>query len=99
MSKHIYVGNLPFQTTAADLVEAFARFGTVTGARVVNNPETGFCRGFGFVEMGDGGEAAIAALNGSHFHGLTLSVSEPRPRERRPHGRGNDRWAGPGNRW
>jgi RNA recognition motif-containing protein len=99
MSKNIYVGNLALRATAADLVEAFARFGTVTGARVVNNPETGLCRGFGFVEMGDGGEAAIAALNGSQFHGLTLSVSEPRPRGRHPRSGGNDRWAGPGNRW
>jgi RNA recognition motif-containing protein len=52
------------------------KFGTVHGARVVNDPQTGLCRGFGFVEMGDGAERAVAALHGSRFHGHTLTVYE-----------------------
>jgi RNA recognition motif-containing protein len=87
MSKNLYVGNLPFQTTADDLREMFAQFGTVTSAQVVSDRETGRSRGFGFVEMADGADEAIASLNGAEFSGRTLTVNEARPREdRRPAG-------------
>jgi RNA recognition motif-containing protein len=84
MSKSLYVGNLSFQTTADDLVEAFSQFGPVTRAQVVADRETGRSRGFGFVEMSEGGEDAIAALNGALFQGRSLTVNEARPREERP---------------
>jgi RNA recognition motif-containing protein len=84
MSKNIYVGNLPFQTTADDLLQVFGEFGTVTRAQVVTDRETGRSRGFGFVEMSEGGERAIAALSGAQFQGRTLTVNEARPREERP---------------
>ena len=54
MSKKLYVGNLPFSTTADDLLEAFGNFGTVTQAQVVSDRETGRSRGFAFVEMAHG---------------------------------------------
>jgi RNA recognition motif-containing protein len=96
MSKNIYVGNLPFNTTADSLREAFAQYGTVTRAQVVSDRETGQSRGFGFVEMADGGDQAIAALNGAQMDGRTLTVNEAKPREDRPRqggggGRGGDR--------
>jgi RNA recognition motif-containing protein len=84
MSKNIYVGNLPFQTTADELREAFAEYGTVTRAQVVTDRETGRSRGFGFVEMSEGGDEAINALNGAQFQGRTLTVNEAKPREDRP---------------
>jgi RNA recognition motif-containing protein len=84
MSKNLYVGNLPFQATADDLREAFARFGTVTAAQVISDRETGRSRGFGFVEMADGADEAIAQLNGADFQGRTLTVNEARKREERP---------------
>jgi len=84
MSKNLYVGNLSFQTTADDLREAFAAHGNVTRAQVVSDRETGRSRGFGFVEMADGGDEAIAALNGSQFQGRALTVNEAKPREDRP---------------
>jgi RNA recognition motif-containing protein len=84
MSKNIYVGNLPFTTTADDLREAFAQYGTVTRAQVMTDRETGRSRGFGFVEMADGGDEAIAALNGAQLGGRTLTVNEAKPREERP---------------
>jgi RNA recognition motif-containing protein len=84
MSKNIYVGNLSFQTTADDLIEAFGQYGTVTRAQVVSDRETGRSRGFGFVEMSEGGDEAINALNGAQFQGRALTVNEAKPREERP---------------
>jgi len=81
MSKNLYVGNLSYNCTADDLRELFGHHGAVTSAQVVSDRETGRSRGFGFVEMADGGEAAIGALNGQDFQGRTLTVNEARPRE------------------
>lgn len=81
MSKNLYVGNLSFSCTADDLRELFGQHGNVTSAQVVSDRETGRSRGFGFVEMSDGGEAAISALNGSDYMGRSLTVNEARPRE------------------
>jgi cold-inducible RNA-binding protein len=84
MSKNLYVGNLSFSTTAADLETAFGQYGTVTRAQVMTDRETGRSRGFGFVEMADGADDAIAKMNGVEFQGRTLTVNEARPREERP---------------
>ena len=84
MSKNLYVGNLSFQTTADDLREAFEQFGSVMRAQVISDRETGRSRGFGFVEMADGAEEAIANLNGAQFQGRALTVNEAKPREERP---------------
>jgi RNA recognition motif-containing protein len=84
MSKKLYVGNLLFSTTADDLREAFGRFGAVDSATVVSDRDTGRSRGFGFVEMAEGADQAIANLNGALFQGRTLTVNEARPRADRP---------------
>jgi cold-inducible RNA-binding protein len=87
MSKNIYVGNLPFSATSDNLRDWFAEHGTVTRAQVATDRDTGRSRGFGFVEMSEGGEAAIAALDGSELDGRSLKVNEAKPREdRRPGG-------------
>src|SRR3954447_17153215 len=91
MSKNIFVGNLPFSATSDDLREAFAAYGNVTRAQVATDRETGRSRGFGFVEMSEGGDEAIAALNGSDLGGRTLTVNEARAREDRPRAGGGDR--------
>ena len=88
MGKNIYVGNLPFTTTADDLRETFSQYGTVTSAQIIMDRETNRSRGFGFVEMSDGADAAIEALNGSQLGGRTLTVNEAKPREDRPRGGG-----------
>ena len=88
MSKNLYVGNLPFGTTTDDLRDLFAQYGNVKSSQVVMDRETGRSRGFGFVEMNDGAEAAIEALNGKDFQGRSLAVNEVRPREERPRGGG-----------
>jgi cold-inducible RNA-binding protein len=88
MSKNLYVGNLSFSTSADDLRQAFAQYGTVTSATVITDRETGRSRGFGFVEMDSGAEEAIAAMNGADLQGRALKVNEARPREERPRGGG-----------
>ncbi|HEY8503239.1 MAG TPA: RNA-binding protein [Gemmataceae bacterium] len=81
---NLYVGNLPFTTTEQELRDAFAEFGTVTKVQIISDRETGRSRGFGFVEMSDGGEEAVNRLNGAMFQGRKLTVNEARPREARP---------------
>jgi RNA recognition motif-containing protein len=81
VSKKLYVGNLAFGTTDEDLRDLFGQYGAVTSASVVMDRDTGRSRGFGFVEMGDGAEAAIDATNGVDFQGRTLTVNEAKPRE------------------
>lgn len=81
MSKKLYVGNLAFGTTSDDLVTLCGQFGTVTSAQVVTDRETGRSRGFAFVEMSDGGDQAIQALNMAEFQGRNLTVNEAKPRE------------------
>ena len=91
MSKNIYVGNLAFATTSADLEKLFGQYGTVTKAQVMTDRETGQSRGFGFVEMASGGDDAIKALNLTEFQGRSITVNEARPREVRPRGGGGGR--------
>ena len=88
MSKRLYVGNLSFDTTDDDLRQAFGAHGTVTSASVVTDRDTGRSRGFGFVEMSDGADQAMEALNGAELQGRALTVNEARPREERPPGGG-----------
>jgi RNA recognition motif-containing protein len=99
MSKSLYVGNLSFQTTADDLREAFEQYGNVTRAQVVSDRETGRSRGFGFVEMTEGVEEAIAGMNGAEFQGRTLTVNEAKPREERPRAAGSRPQGGYGRRY
>jgi RNA recognition motif-containing protein len=82
--KNIYVGNLAYQTTSDDLRTVFGEYGTVDKAQVASDRDTGRSRGFGFVEMRDGGDEAIAALNGADLQGRSLKVNEAKPREERP---------------
>lgn len=83
MSKNLYVGNLAFSTTSDELREAFSQFGTVSSASVIQDRDTGRSRGFGFVEMSDGGDAAIEGMNGQELGGRRLTVNEARARDDR----------------
>jgi RNA recognition motif-containing protein len=80
----LYVGNLSFDTTSDDLMTLFGQHGTVTSAQVVTDRDTGRSRGFAFVEMSSGAEAAIQALNMREYQGRNLTVNEAKPREDRP---------------
>lgn len=82
---NLYIGNLAYETSEAELREAFAAFGTVKAARVIYDRDTGRSRGFGFVEMEDRaqGQAAMTALNGTTFHGRLLKINEANARPER----------------
>ena len=82
---NIYVGNLPFDATEADLRTLFADYGTVTSAAVITDRDTGRSRGFGFVELADDELAgkAIGNLDGQDLNGRRLTVNEARPRRPR----------------
>ena len=66
MGKKLYVGNLSYGVTDADLQTMFGAHGTVQSAQVIMDRDTGRSKGFGFVEMGSDQEAqtAITALSG-----------------------------------
>src|SRR5262249_25047572 len=84
--KSVFVGNMSFQTTEADLKVLFQPFGQVGRINVVTDRETGRARGFAFVEMPNDAEAAkaIAALDGKEMGGRNLKVNEARPKGERP---------------
>jgi cold-inducible RNA-binding protein len=82
MGRKLFVGNLSFTTTSAELEALFGEVGTCESATVITDRESGRSRGFGFVEMSSNGDAqkAIAALNGRDVQGRQLNVSEAKER-------------------
>jgi cold-inducible RNA-binding protein len=86
--KNLFVGNMSFQTTEADLRALFEPFGQVSRVHIGKDRETGRSRGFAFVEMTNDDEAAkaMAALNGKEFGGRALKVNEAAPKGDRPGG-------------
>jgi len=81
----IYVGNLSYEVTEADLKSVFAEYGSVKRVQLPTDRETGRMRGFGFVEMNADAEeqAAIDALDGAEWMGRALKVNKAKPREDR----------------
>ena len=88
MPVRLFVGNLSYDATEAELREHFGSIGPVTYCYLPTDRETGRPRGFAFVEFGDDGhaQAAITRLNNQTFRGRPLAVKEAQPRESRPPG-------------
>ena len=84
MGKKLYVGNLPFSVTEAELRELFGRHGSVDSVAVITDRETGRPRGFAFVEMSEPSAAtdAIRALDGTQLGGRALKVNEAQDKQR-----------------
>lgn len=97
---NIYVGNLPYKLTDADLRELFAAYGEVSSVSMVKDKMTGQSKGFGFVEMPNANEAAtaIAGLNEKAVQGRNIKVNEAKPREDRPRTGGGGRGGFGGSR-
>jgi cold-inducible RNA-binding protein len=93
VGKKLFVGNLAFEVSQADLQELFAASGTCESAAVIMDRDTGRSRGFGFVEMSSSAEAeaAIKQFDGKDLKGRALKVNEANDR-------GNTRPAGGGGR-
>ena len=88
----IYVGNLPFTATEAEVTKLFADYGEVSSVAIPTDRETGRPRGFGFVEMpDDAAKKAISGLNGKDFGGRALNVNEAKAREAGGYGGGGYR--------
>ena len=81
MTKRIYTGNLPFETTEEEVRRLFEPFGEVHSVDMITDRDSGRFRGFCFVDMeGSAAEAAIAALDGKKVGGRKIKVNEARPR-------------------
>ena len=79
--KSIFVGNLPWSVTDADLSAKFAEHGAVISARIVSDKFTGKSRGFGFVDMEDAdAEKAITGMTGYKWGDREVTVNEARPK-------------------
>ena len=77
---NLYVGNLPWSTTEAQLRDSFSEHGEVSSVKIIEDRETGRSRGFGFVEMENGAEEAIKNLDGKDFNGRNIKVNVARPK-------------------
>jgi len=90
MSTKLYVGNLPYETTEADLQALFEGSGQVASINIVRDRATGQARGFAFVEMGDASAAqqAINDLDKHAYGGRNLTVNEAKPMAPRGNGGG-----------
>ncbi len=83
MNSKLYVGNMSFKTTEADLRDAFGQFGSVTDVYIANDRMTGRPRGFAFVTFSTDTESKLAAekMNGTDLDGRQLTVNEAKPKE------------------
>jgi len=81
MTTKLYVGNLNYDITSEELKKIFESYGKILSAKVIENPETGRSRGYGFVEYSSKEEAqkATQELNGRSVEGRTLTVNEALP--------------------
>ena len=85
MGTKLYIGNLPYSSTDADLLTLFSQAGTVKAVQVIRDPATGGSKGFAFVEMSSEEEAKVAVtlFNSKDFSGRPLTVNIARSREER----------------
>lgn len=82
MTTTLYVGNLPWNTTADELGQFFSEYGEIVGSRIITDRETGRSRGFGFIEVGEADASRITEeLNGKDFGGRPLTVNEAKPKQ------------------
>src|SRR3954467_12957876 len=83
MNSKLYVGNMSFKTSEADLRDAFGQFGSITDVYIANDRETGRPRGFAFVTFSNDTESKLAMekMNGADLDGRALTVNEAKPKE------------------
>ncbi len=97
----LYIGNLPYQATEADIQEWFTQAGvTADSVSLVRDRFTGEPRGFGFAEIqnNEAAETAIRTCNGKQLMGRAVVVNEARPQAPRTGGGGKPRGGSGGGR-
>ncbi|AKG24304.1 RNA recognition motif domain-containing protein [Calothrix sp. 336/3] len=89
----IYVGNLSYRATEADVRAVFADYGEVKRVVLPTDRETGRLRGFAFVDMEEDAQedSAITELDGAEWMGRQLRVNKAKPREDNRRGSWNKR--------
>ena len=97
ISNKVFVGNLSFDVTRDELIEAFGAAGKVVDAKVPTDRETGRPRGFAFVEFenDEAAQRSIQLMNGKDLRGRPLRVNEAEDRPPRVGGMGGGMGAGP----
>ena len=96
----IYVGNLPFTATDAEIRTLFAEHGTVESVSLPTDRETGRPRGFAFVDMGASeAQTAIQQTNGFQMGGRPLRVNEAQERAPRSKPASGGGGGGGSRRW
>jgi RNA recognition motif-containing protein len=85
MAKKLYVGNLSYQTGEDSLRSYFSEFGNVESVKIITDRDSGYSKGFGFIEMSNDEEAqaAITGTNGKDFDGRKIKVNEAIDKPRR----------------
>lgn len=88
MASRLFVGNLPYEATEAELSAHFSQVGPVSRVFIPLDRDTGKPRGFAFIEFDDSGHAAAAIeqLHQKPFKDRPLVVNEARPSEARSSG-------------
>ena len=73
----LYVGNLSYEATEAELEDLFKGFGNVRSVEIIYNPRTYKSKGYAFVEMQllEDAQRAAEVLHGQPFMGRELMVS------------------------
>jgi cold-inducible RNA-binding protein len=86
MTSKLYVGNLPFATTAQEVQDLFAATGAVSSVEMIFDKFTGRSRGFAFVNMTtpEDAQKIVEKYNGAELGGRNLTVNVAHPREERP---------------
>lgn len=81
---NLFVGNLPSDVTEEEVRSVFNEIGEVALIKIIKDPESGKCKGYGFVEMVDTEEAIIAmkVLNGRQMGEKFLSVNFAEQKEK-----------------
>lgn len=80
--KKLFIGNLPYQASEAELQDFFSQAGVqADSVQIIRDKFTGQARGFGFAEFSNDAEAdrAVQSCNGKEFLGRALVVNEARP--------------------
>ncbi len=93
MAKRLFVGNLPYSVTQAQIEELFAKAGKVASVNLITDRYSGQSKGFAFVEMSTDEESdnAVKTLNNQEMDGRKIVVNEARPQENRSQDGGNRR--------